>query len=355
MKIQLPQYSGKDHLVMLGIVPVFSLLINSWIFGGAYFSSWRIFIAATIVSSLYFFIDFVLCGFVAVTMKNRFPQEKDLMRRLTLMIFIFLIITGLFLYCLFSTYELVPFFDQPFSEYAFTWAYFSMGIINVFLTFLMEGISRYQDWKTNWEETEKLRKAYKQSQLQGLKSQVNQHFLFNSLNSLSSLIQEDEDKAEEFLDEMSKVYRYMLRMDDEQLVTLETELKFIHSYRHLLKARYGNGLELNVKVRQQDLEKCLPPLTLQVIVENAFSHNAVSKNSPLVITISSVGENTIQVNNNVQPKIISSALDIDTALDNLVNKYALLIDCPVLIEETASNRDIYLPLLMNKEKEEVSV
>jgi two-component system, LytTR family, sensor kinase len=352
MKVQLPQYSGKDNLVMIAFVPSFALCINCLIFGAAYFTHWSIFLGATIISSLYFAVDFILCGLVAVFMKHRFPQEKDLMKRLTIMILIFLVITGLFLYCLFLTYEVLPFFNQPFSESAFTWAYFSMGIINVFLTFLMEGISRYQDWKRNWEETEKLKKTYKQSQLQGLKSQVNQHFLFNSLNSLSSLIQEDEEKAEEFLNEMSRVYRYMLRMDEEQMVTLETELKFIRSYRHLLKARYGAGLELEIDVSEEDLGKWLPPLTLQVIVENAFSHNAVSKESPLVITISSQGYNNIKVSNNVQPKIITTALDNDTAMDNLVNKYALLIDSPLRIDETSAARDIYLPLLINKEKEE---
>jgi two-component system, LytTR family, sensor kinase len=353
MKIQLPQYSGKDNLVMLGVVPVFALCINSLIFGAAYFSNWKIFLLATLVASVLFMIDFVLCGLVAVIMKHRFPLEKDLMKRLTIMILIFLVITGLFLYVLFLSYETIPFFSKPFDEGAFTWAYFSMGIINVFLTFLMEGISRYQDWKVNWEETEKLKKIYKQSQLQGLKSQVNQHFLFNSLNSLSSLIEEDEELAEQFLDEMSKVYRYMLRMDEEQLVTLETEIKFIKSYRHLLKARYGAGLELEVDVNEQDLDKWLPPLTLQVIVENAFSHNAVNKDSPLKITISSCEENSIRVSNNVQPKMITTALDNDTAMDNLVNKYALLINSPVRIDETSASRDIYLPLLLNKKEEEL--
>jgi LytS/YehU family sensor histidine kinase len=197
-----------------------------------------------------------------------------------------------------------------------------------------------------------LKKGLQTKPVAGLKSQVNQHFLFNSLNSLSSLIEEDEDKAEEFLDEMSKVYRYMLRMDDEQLVTLDAELKFIHSYRHLLKARYGKGLELDVNTSEHDLDKLLPPLTLQVIVENAFSHNAVSKDSPLIITISSHGDNIIKVSNNVQPKIITTPLDNDTAMDNLVNKYALLINSPLRIEETSATRDIYLPLLVNKEKEE---
>jgi len=96
-----------------------------------------------------------------------------------------------------------------------------------------------------------------QSQLLGLKSQINPHFLFNSLNSLSSLINEDEQEAEVFLDEMSKVYRYLLRSNDEELVTLQTELDFIRSYFYLLKTRLGRALELRINVPEEALEKNL--------------------------------------------------------------------------------------------------
>ena len=109
------------------------------------------------------------------------------------------------------------------------------------------------------------------------------------------LIQDDEEKAERFLDKMSKVYRYMLRNDEEELVTLETELKFIDSYMHLLKARYGEGLQLVVDVTNEDRSKLLTPLALQVIIENTFSQNVISKSSPLVIAIRSLaGTNPFQ-------------------------------------------------------------
>ena len=87
-----------------------------------------------------------------------------------------------------------------------------------------------------------------QSQLEGLKDQVNPHFLFNSLNSLSSLISEDPEKAEKFLDEMSKVYRYLLRTNEEGLTTLESEMQFIQSYFHMLKTRYGDGLDMETQI-----------------------------------------------------------------------------------------------------------
>jgi len=349
MKLQLPQYNGKDNLVMVLVMIPFAIIINSIIFGAQYFTNWKIFVVATLISSLAGAIDFILCGLIAVTLKNRFPDEKQLLKRLSIMIFTFLIISGLYLYSLFRGYEHIDFFNYRFNESGFVWSYFALGILNIFITFLMEGISRHKDWKMNREEMKKISATYKQSQLYGLKSQVNPHFLFNSLNSLSSLIQDDEEEAEKFLDEMSKVYRYMLRNDEEQLVPLSTELKFAASYMHVLKARYGNGLNLHLSVKKEDEEKLIAPLTLQVIIENAFSLNIVSKANPLTITVSSAGSG-LEVSNNIQPKTVSDAMDFEAGLDNLVKKYELM-NFPVSVSEREKKqRIISIPLLTKKEE-----
>jgi len=352
MQLKLPQYSGKDNLVMMLILPAFTVVINSTILGQQYFHSWGVFLLGTLITVIGGGLEFILCGFVAVTLKKRFPHEQEIMKRLTLMIITFLVLTGLFLYSLFRTFESIDLFNYHFNESAFVWSYFTMGILNIFLTFVMEGISRYNDWKMNWQETEKLNHAYKQSQLQGLKSQVNPHFLFNSLNSLSSLIQDDEEKAEKFLDEMSKVYRYMLTNDDEQLVSLETELKFVDAYMYLLKARYGDGLQLNISIDPADKTKCLPPLTLQAIIENAFSLNTISKQSPLIITMASANGQGIAVTHNIQPKTVLTSMDYEASLDNLVNKYKLLNNSTVVIEETDVQRSVRFPLLNQKKEAE---
>jgi two-component system, LytTR family, sensor kinase len=196
-------------------------------------------------------------------------------------------------------------------------------------------------------ETEKLNKTFKQSQLLGLKSQVNPHFLFNSLNTLSSLIAEDEKEAEAFLNEMSKVYRYMLRGDDEQLVPLKTELKFIEAYIHLLDRRFGQSLQVQLHIREKDKDKLVPPLSLQVLIENAFTQNSMSKTEPLVIHISSNGNNVI-VRNNRKPKAISNAIDFEAGLDNLVTKYRLLNAAEVVIRDEDRQRSILLPLIEKK-------
>jgi LytS/YehU family sensor histidine kinase len=185
------------------------------------------------------------------------------------------------------------------------------------------------------------------SQLLGLKSQMNPHFLFNSLNSLSSLIQENSDKAEEFLDHMSKVYRYLLRNNEEKLVTIGTEINFIKSYFFLLKARYEDGLQLQINVSDENKNRWIPPLTLQMITENAMNQNSVNRSNPLKIWIRDK-EHGLEIINSVQPKINSENFNSEIE-ENINNKYRLLCGCEIEIEETNQQRSIVLPVIANKE------
>ncbi|HLO83370.1 MAG TPA: histidine kinase [Chitinophagaceae bacterium] len=348
MRFKLPEYNGKDNLVMLLVLLPVAFTINTLYLGADYFSSWKMFLTTSAIAAAGFAVDFTICGVIAVAMKQRLPEERDLTKRLTLMIIAFFLLSGLFLYALFGSYEWFSFLSIPFNEQNFTWAYFAAGIINIFLTFFMEGISRFKEWRESSRETERLNASYKQSQLNGLKSQVNPHFLFNSLNTLSSLIQEDEETAENFLNEMSKVYRYMLQNDQEQLVTLDTELRFMASYLYLLKARYGDGLQISIDVQTEDKGMLIAPLTLQVIVENAFSTNVVSKSSPLKISIISEGNVAVVVRYNLQPKAIADSLELESGLDNLIRKYELLGSNICVEEKDSKARIIGIPLIYKK-------
>ena len=347
MKRKLPQYSGSDYLVLGIILLPMTFALNSIVFGSRYFTSWNIFLPTTVISALLFSLDFILCGMIATWMKNRLPKESQTNRRLLYMIICFTVLSGIFLLTVFHGYELFSSFGYTFNEKGFIWAYMSLAIINIFLTLLMEGISSYNYWRENLKETEKLKKTFKQSQLLGLKSQVNPHFLFNSLNTLSSLIAEDEQEAEDFLNEMSKVYRYMLRGDDEQLVPLKTEIKFVESYIHLLERRFGQSLQVILDIKEKDRNKLVPPLSIQVLIENAFTQNSMSKTEPLVIRIFSEGSQVV-VCNNRKPKAIGNAIDFEAGLDNLVTKYRLLNAAEVVIKEADLQRSIYLPLIENE-------
>jgi LytS/YehU family sensor histidine kinase len=144
---------------------------------------------------------------------------------------------------------------------------------------------------------------------------------------------------------MSKVYRYMLRNDEDPLVKLSTELQFISSYFSLMKARYCEAVQLTINVNEADMDKMLPPLSLQVIIENALYQNKTGKTCPLWISIESGNENNVIIKNNVQRKIITEATDQETGLDNLVKKYELMSKLPVEIRETGNERIIILPLI----------
>jgi two-component system, LytTR family, sensor kinase len=346
--MKLPKYTTKDYMVLLWVIIPFSIVLNTLIFGTLYYSKWYIFVLATLISAIAFSIDFILCGFVAVTLKSRFPGEKDLVRKLTLMIFTFLIITGLFLFSMFKGYEAIGFFGYTFNDSGFIWSYIAMGIFNIFLTFLHEGISRYEEWKANQKEMEQVTMAYRKSQLMGLKSQINPHFLFNSLNSLSSLISEDEEAAEKFLNELSKIYRYMLRNDDDKFVPLSTELNFIKSYFYLLNARYSTAVQLKIDVSEADKQKSIPPLTLQHIIENTIAQNAFSKSMPLKVFIGMDGT-CMMVKHNIQRKIGSELVDAESGFDNLVEKYKLLHETPFYVQELNNERTIHVPLIDKNE------
>jgi len=232
------------------------------------------------------------------------------------------------------------------------WVLMSGVIINIFVTLLHEGVAGFEKWKKTITETEALKTEYMQSRLLGLKSQLNPHFLFNSLNSLSCLIQESPGKAEKFLDEMSKVYRYLLKNSDEQLVTLEAELQFTRSYFYLLKERHGEGLDMEINVTRSFFEKQLPPLTLQILLESAFNMNAIGKEQPLKIELNITANGWLEIKNNVQRKISDSLAD-RAGIQNLSKKFRLLCNKYIIVKDTGKYQVITVPLITAKETEVV--
>jgi hypothetical protein len=348
--IKRTRYTRKDRRLLFWVIIPFTLVLNAVIFGGFIFLDGLLFLIATPVTLLVMAGSLLLYGYLAALLRHRFPRDEDFFKRAMILIVLFLIVSPLILLGLFGIFYAIGLLTNGDNEHGFTWAFVVTGILNIFLTFLSEGVSRFESWKANLEETEQLKLAYKQSQLMGLKSQVNPHFLFNSLNSLSGLIQEDTGQAEKFLNEMSKVYRYMLRNEEEQLVSLFTEIQFIQSYFSLLKVRYTDAILLDINIADNDIENLLPPLSLQVIVENALILNRTEKNAPLHLRIFSGMDGTVIVTNNVQPRVTVETTDFEAGLDNLVKKYRLLASMPVVIEETSIEKRIILPLIRKKEE-----
>jgi hypothetical protein len=206
-----------------------------------------------------------------------------------------------------------------------------------------EGTYLVKAWEETYKQNERLKKNKIRSQLDTLKNQINPHFLFNSLNSLSMLIHENPRQAEAFVDEISNVYRYLLRSNDQELTSLQCELRFIQSYFQLLKTRYGAGIDLEIDVQDWQLDLKLPPLTLQLLVENAVKHNAILPDSPLVVRIEARGE-TLVVQNNLQRKIASPSSH-RVGLSNIATKYQLLSGLTISMKDDDGNFVVTLPLL----------
>lgn len=199
-------------------------------------------------------------------------------------------------------------------------------------------------WHESKMNTEHLRKASMQGQMQSLKNQINPHFLFNSLNSLSSLIADEPARAERFVDEMANVYRYLLQTSEQMLTPLAVELSFIESYYHLLKTRHGAGLQLHVRVAEQYLGHQLPPLTLQMLVENAVKHNVILTEEPLHIEIVTTPAGRLRVSNNLQRKT-TQVKSNHVGLPNIMARYQLLAQETPVVEATPECFVVLLLLL----------
>ncbi len=184
------------------------------------------------------------------------------------------------------------------------------------------------------------------AQFESLKNQLDPHFLFNSLNVLSSLIDENPKQAQKFTASMSKIYRYVLEQKDKELVTVEDELEFAKTYCELLKTRFEDSVDFEFNVKKEDYRKFVVPLSLQLLLENCIKHNFATSLKPLVIKIFS-GNDTLCIENNLQVREqIKESSGI--GLPNIVQRYSLLTKRNVFIEKSDDYFKVKLPVLSSK-------
>jgi sensor histidine kinase YesM len=216
-------------------------------------------------------------------------------------------------------------------------------IVNTIAVSIFEGRYLFGQWINSRIEVEKLKREKAESQYAVLKNQVNPHFLFNSLNSLSSLIRISPEKAIDFVDKFSKIYRYVLDVSDKIVVELREELDFLQSFYFLQKIRFGNNLEINVEIESFWLNKFVPPLSLQILVENAIKHNEISKEHPLKIKLF-VKDEFLVISNNLQlKKNMEGTTGI--GLNNLSQRYGHLTETKSRFYATQDEYISMIPLL----------
>lgn len=240
--------------------------------------------------------------------------------------------------------------------YVFKWVFdFHFGgsiqptiTISVVVTLLISLFLHARAFFLNWKKLEldavKLRNENLTSKYESLKSQLDPHFLFNSLNVLTNLVYSDADKSAKFIKQLSEVYRYVLEVRNKELVSLEDELKFVESYLYLQQIRFGD--KLKVVNNLQGVEGLIPPLALQIPVENAIKHNVISEDDPLTIKMF-VNDNHVIVENNLQKKTLLTETSTGIGLDNISKRYEFLTGQKILVEETTTAFIVKLPLLSN--------
>lgn len=215
-------------------------------------------------------------------------------------------------------------------------------IVTFVISLFMHGRGFLSSWRLAELEAEQAKQESIRANYESLKNQVNPHFLFNSLNALTGLVYEDQDKAAKFIKQLSDVYRYVLDTKDLEVVSVEAELKFLEAYLFLQQIRFGHKLKIENNLNK--LTGNLPPLAIQMLIENAIKHNVISEESPLTIRLYTESGYVV-VENNLQAKRLASSDSSGLGLENIRRRYEFLDDRKVIINKVNNIFQVKIPLL----------
>lgn len=270
---------------------------------------------------------------------NTNPMRRLLVQQLTNVAYI--------LFCVIVVRNL---FNWYYARYTFISLRDEAVVAAVSVTFTMivvgidMGVFLLTRWRDSVSELERFKKESIEFQFEMLKNQVNPHFLFNSLNTLSSLIFADQETAAQFVRQLAKVYRYVLESRDKELITMADEMTFLASYRYLVEMRFAPNLHFDVDIPESYNNAQIMPMTLQMLIENAIKHNVLSQKKPLTICLRVTEDHFLEVTNNLQPKS-TKEYSSGLGLKNITNRYAYLTDRPVCVSQTSTEFRVLVPLI----------
>jgi hypothetical protein len=343
--MKLPAYAPRyDWLLQLIIIPLHIGLLNWGLIGSGYWQNWTTFGLATGITVFISFFNWLVNNAIALRLQQWYPKPEQYLIRTAVMSLLCATSSCLHSTLIFGIYSLIGlpgFVPEPF-RLGLGLLFTMIIVIIVIATY--ESIHNFGHWQQSRKEVDTLSKAQLQAQLDVLRHQVNPHFLFNSLNSLIALIGEDPRQAEAFAEELSSVYRYLLRSNECALISLSSELEFIQSYYHLLKTRHGDALNLMTDIEPGARERRLPPLTLQLLIENAVKHNTILPDQPLTIVLRTDDQQRLIVSNNLQRKQ-TRVLSNGVGLSNILSKYQMLGQEAPIIEDNGREFRVTLPLV----------
>jgi two-component system, LytTR family, sensor kinase len=338
-----------DRSVMLFAIPLFSFIVPIVFFGCRFnrepYFNWRHYTTTLVITSVLWIGN----RYILIWFRNKYPLFKELRKRLLLQLlcmFIFTVIFNNLLGYLFDDvlFDSLHHVGMSASDVAIkrnAAALFSVAMVIA----IYESVYFMHELRTSVEEKEMLKRESLHAQLDALRTQVNPHFLFNNLNTLVAIIPENPEQAIDFVQQLSKVYRHILEVKDEQSIFLKDELEVMKAYAFLLKTRFGNNLDIEINIAEEKLSKKIVPLSLQLLMENAIKHNIVSADKPLHIKVYDQN-GSLTVSNNLQMKMqVNESTGI--GLDNIRNRYKLLGEKIVTVIQNETNFTVSIPLIEN--------
>ena len=338
----------KKHIINILILLVVSILITfifSIFFGGNNFNFQNF--ALNILYGLIIGGSISISGFITRVVINNSDIQHHPLRTYTILLII------VFLYISIDVVVINTLWYRYIFGYKFVEIYNSSGMILISVITIFIGLtiffvilsksfmSRLMEAE---KEVQKVKHEADRSKFEILKSQINPHFLFNSLNSLSSLIHIDVDKADEFTNKLSGIYRYVLDHQDDEMVTLKEEIEFVEKYVSLQSIRFDDNFSIEIENISNYQNTLIIPLSLQLILENVFKHNIISDKKIINISIR-VSDNYIVIKNNKNLKN-DSGVSHNIGLDNITNRYQLICDKKCIFENTDIDFIVKLPIIL---------
>jgi two-component system, LytTR family, sensor kinase len=322
-----------DGLLMAVGIPVLSFVVPV-VFMGCRFNkvpllTWEKYAATLFITTVIWLGN----RYVMIYSRKKYPLFNDVRKRLIFQSLIMLVFT------ITANVLLGQLTDSVYAKDG------GVRDFTIMIIAIYESIYFMHELRHSVEETENLKRENLSAQLNALRTQVNPHFLFNNLNTLSSLIPENPNHAVDFVQQLSKVYRHILEVKDEKCILLKDELDVLNAYTFLLKTRFDKNLDVNINIPVEKMQKKIVPLSLQILMENAIKHNIVSAEKPLQINV--FAENgSLVISNNLQMK---SQINESTGigLDNIRNRYKLISEKPVTVTESETNFTVSIPLIDN--------
>lgn len=328
----------------IGVLIFFILVLLNLIYGGII--EWNIELGRDFLYTLMYSVSLAYANQIVFKyLDKKFYNERFSLKRIITGFLMSFVITLAIIFLMRVLIEVVfegntienYWKNERLSNYVFAFVMTFIVLLSFYAFYL------FKAYNENKVKEQKVIAGTASAKFESLKNQIDPHFLFNSLNVLSSLIEENPENAQRFTTSLSKIYRYVLEQKDKELVPVEEELAFAKTYMNLLKMRFENSINYDLPVGFDNLEAKVVPLSLQLLLENTIKHNVVSEQKPLHIRIY-IENNYLIVENNLQKKEVLQDRK-GVGLQNIVNRYALISERKVLVEETTNAFRVKIPIL----------